>query len=355
MTMAEDDLIVGVEGRVGRVTLNRPKALNALTYAMATQLEAALRRWAADDAVAMVLVDAAGDRAFCAGGDIQDLYASGRAGDFDYGRRFWADEYRLNALIASYPKPYVALMDGIVMGGGVGVSAHGSHRVVTERTVFAMPECSIGLVPDVGASWRLAQAPGHLGEYIGLTGTRLGPGDVIHAGFADCFVRSERLDDFKAALIAGGDPAVIDDYAEPRLAETLADLRNEIDAIFGAEQIAAVAAALETVSGAWAERTLDALRRGCPLSVVCAFEIIRNARHVGSVEEALTTEYRFASRCMEQGDFLEGIRAAIIDKDRMPAWRHACIEEVPREDVRAMLAPAEGGDLNFGTISGAAS
>lgn len=344
MTMAGDDLIVRVEGRVGRVTLNRPKSLNALTYEMASELEAALRRWATDASVAMVMVDAAGDRAFCAGGDIQDLYACGRAGGFDYGRRFWADEYRLNAFIAKYPKPYVAVMDGIVMGGGVGISAHGSHRVVTERTVLAMPECSIGLIPDVGASWRLAHAPGHVGDYIGLTGVRLGPGDAIYAGFADQFVRAARLEELKKALAGTGDPAAIADFAEIPPEGALAGHRREIDAAFGRGDVLAVIAALDAEGSEWAGKTLAAIRRGSPLSVACAFEIIRRAREAAGIEDALAMEYRFASRCMERGDFLEGIRAAVIDKDRKPVWSHARLEDVTGEEVVSMLAPADGGD-----------
>jgi enoyl-CoA hydratase/carnithine racemase len=329
------------------VTLNRPKSLNALTYEMASELEAALRRWATDASVAIVLVNAAGDRAFCAGGDIQDLYASGKAGDFDYGRRFWADEYRLNAFIANYPKPYVAIMDGIVMGGGVGVSAHGSHRVVTERTVLAMPECSIGLIPDVGASWRLAHAPGHVGDYVGLTGTRLGPGDAIYAGFADHFVSTTRLEEMKGTLVETGDAAAIADFAEAPTAGELAEHRRAIDAAFGRSDVLAIIAALEADGSGWAGKTLAALRRGSPLSVACAFEVIRRARQAARIEDALAMEYRFASRCMEHGDFLEGIRAAIIDKDRKPAWTHGRIEEVPPDGVAAMLAPAAGGDPAF--------
>ena len=179
-----DDIHIRKEGKAGRITLTRPNALNALTFDMAMAIEAALIEWADDDAVALVIIDAAGDKAFCAGGDIQDLYEHGKAGDFDFGRKFWSDEYHLNALIADYEKPYVALMQGFVMGGGVGISCHGSHRIVCETTQIAMPECGIGLVPDVGGSFLLARAPWKFGEYLGLTGARIGRGDQCWSGLA---------------------------------------------------------------------------------------------------------------------------------------------------------------------------
>jgi len=208
-----DDIHIRKEGRAGRITLTRPKALNALSYDMCGAIEAALDAWRDDEDVALVLIDAEGDRAFCAGGDIQQLYDTGRAGDYAYGRRFWADEYRLNAKIARYPKPYVALMQGFVMGGGVGISCHGSHRVVCESTQVAMPECGIGLVPDVGGSLLLARAPGRTGEYLGTTGTRMGPDDAIYAGFADIFVPKSEWDELCTEIIESGDPGVLDGHA----------------------------------------------------------------------------------------------------------------------------------------------
>ena len=182
------DIRIRKEGRAGRITLDRPQALNALTHAMALGIDAALDAWRDDPEVAVSLIDATGARAFCAGGDLQEIYAAGRRGDFDYPRRFWAEEYRMNATIARYPKPYVALMQGYVMGGGVGVASHGSHRVVGDTSRIAMPECGIGLIPDVGGTLLLAQAPGRLGEYLGLSGHRMGPGEAIAAGFADHYV-----------------------------------------------------------------------------------------------------------------------------------------------------------------------
>ncbi len=345
----EDDIALRIEGRVGCMTLNRPKALNALTYDMVMAIDGALREWNRDPAIDMVLIEGAGEKAFCAGGDIQDLYRSGRDGDFDYGRRFWSDEYRMNARLANFPKPYVALMDGIVMGGGVGVSAHGSHRIVTERTQVAMPECGIGLVPDVGASWRLAHAPGHVGDYVGLTGARLGAADAIYAGLADGYVHSSDLPALRQALVEAADLAVLTDFWDDPEEGSLAGMRQDIDAAFGFASLAETVERLEGEGGDWNTRTAAALRRASPISLACAFEIIRAARQAGGIEDALTMEYRFSSRCIEHGNFLEGVRAAIVDKDRNPRWAPARLEDVSPEAVAFMLAPAEGGDLDFRT------
>ena len=184
----EDDIHIRKSGKAGRITLTRPGALNAMTYDMCIAIGDALDTWQNDDDIELIIINAEGSRSFCAGGDIADLYQTGKAGDYAYGRKFWRDEYRINAKIKNYPKPYIAIMDGIVMGGGVGISAHGSHRIVTENTLFAMPECGIGLVPDVGGNWLLSRALGHIGEYLGATGARLKAGDCIFAGIADLFV-----------------------------------------------------------------------------------------------------------------------------------------------------------------------
>ena len=227
-------------------------------------IDAALRSWNSDPAVDMVLIDGAGEKAFCAGGDIQELYRSGQSGDFDYGRRFWSDEYRMNARLANFPKPYVALMDGYVMGGGVGVSAHGSHRIVTERTRLAMPECAIGLIPDVGGSWCLAHAPGHIGDYVGLTGARLGAADAIYAGLADGFVHSSDLPSLRQALIDAADPAVLAEFWDEPGEGRLAGLRQRIDAAFGYPTLAETVDRLETEEGEWAADRRAHAARGLP-------------------------------------------------------------------------------------------
>ncbi|MBY8974654.1 enoyl-CoA hydratase/isomerase family protein [Rhodobacteraceae bacterium NNCM2] len=339
------EVLIRVEGRAGRITLNRPGALNALTYDMLLEIEKALDAWAGDDTVSLVLIDAAGDKAFAAGGDIVDLYRTGREGDFAYGRRFWADEYRINAKVSRYAKPYVAVMHGFVMGGGVGVSALGSHRIVTDGSQVAMPECGIGLVPDVGGSKLLADAPGHLGEYLGMTSMRMGPGDAIYTGFADCYVPMDRLEALKARLVETGDPAVIDAFAETPPEAPLAAIQAEVDQIFAADDPRDVLDPLAASPSDWAAAALKAIRRNCPISVACTHAMVRNAREMTRIEDALAQEYRFIWRCMEEGEFLEGIRAAVIDKDRKPQWARPRLEDIGPEDVAHMLSPPPGGDL----------
>ncbi|MEM8752649.1 MAG: enoyl-CoA hydratase/isomerase family protein [Pseudomonadota bacterium] len=342
-----EEILIRVEGRAGRITLNRPEALNSLTYDMLRAIDRALDEWRGDDRVALVVIDAAGDRAFAAGGDIVDLYRTGREGDFKFGQDFWAFEYRLNAKVARYPKPYVAIMHGFVMGGGVGVSALGSHRVVTDGTQVAMPEVGIGLVPDVGGSKLLADAPGRAGEYLGMTGARMGPADAIYAGFADAYVPAAKLEALKAKLVETGDPAAVASFAAKPEGGELAYFRLPIDDAFEAATAVELEAKLEDGAAAgleWATATLKALRKGCPLSVAAAMEMVRAARGM-TLEEALAQEYRFTSRCMEHGEFLEGIRAAVIDKDREPKWAKPRLADVTAADVDFMLAEAEGGDL----------
>ncbi len=334
-----DDIHIRKAGRAGRITLNRPKALNALTYQMCLAIEAALDDWTTDDDVALIIIDAVGDKAFCAGGDIADMYATAKAGDFDFGRRFWADEYRLNAKIFNFPKPYAAFMQGFTMGGGVGISCHGSHRVVGDTSQIAMPECGIGLIPDVGGSLLLSQAPGRLGEYLGITGTRMGPGDAILAGFADYYIPEVDWPRIISALEATGDLKVIDDAARPSTEGDLNRLRPWIDRAFGGETAADILRALRSDASDSAQAAIMALERQSPLSVACATEIIHRVRGTDRIERALEQEFRFVWRAAEHGDFIEGIRAAIIDKDRAPKWRYPGIEDVPQVNVSRMLMP----------------
>ncbi|HMQ94614.1 enoyl-CoA hydratase/isomerase family protein [Amaricoccus sp.] len=282
------DIVIRVEGRVGRLTLNRPEALNALSYEMVRAIEDALDRWREDPAVRLVLIDGAGERAFSAGGDIRQIYRTGRQGDFFFARRFWADEYRLNARIARYPKPYVALTHGLVMGGGVGVSVHGSHRVVCESSRIAMPECAIGLVPDVGGSALLAEAPGHLGEFLGLTGHRMGPGDAIRAGFADHFVPAARWRALVADLQETADADIVDRHAEPPPAAELASVQPAIDEVFAAPDLATLAARLEVSD--WGMQILKGLVGFSPLAMAVTLELIRTARREPRLEAALRPE-----------------------------------------------------------------
>ena len=341
----DDDVLIRMEGHAGRITLNRPKALNALTWNMALAIEAALDEWKRDDGVALVVIDAVGDKAFCAGGDIQKLYAEGRAGNFAYSRRFWADEYRLNATIARYPKPYVALMDSIVMGGGVGVSVHGSHRIVTERSTVAMPECSIGLVPDVGASLVLADAPGRLGEYLALTGFRMNAADAIVAGFADACIASADLPELVADLAGTGDVTIIRRFFTDPPAGKLENRLDAIAGLFAGATLADIVDALAADDSDFAGESLRALHRASPLSAAAILDIVRTVRTEPTIEAALREEYRFTYRSQSDGEFLEGIRAAVIDKDRAPKWSPGWDAPLDETAVAGMRAPLGANEL----------
>ncbi len=342
------DIHIRIEGRAGRITLTRPKALNALSYEMCLAIDAALKDWAQDDAVALVLIDAAGDKAFCAGGDIAQMYSTGKSGDYSYGRQFWSDEYGMNARLAEYSKPIVSFLQGFVMGGGVGAGCHASHRIVGETSQISMPECGIGLVPDVGGSWILSRAPGALGAYLGLTGARMGPGDAIRAGFADLFIPQDHWNSLKAQLVATGDTGALQGSPAPEAA--LAAHRESIDAAFGQDSLPAIAQALEQDDSTFATKALQSLLRNSPLSMACTLAMLRNLDAQSSIRDALAQEYRFTWRAMEHADFLEGIRAAIIDKDRAPRWRHAHLADVTQAEASAMLAALGADELTFETL-----
>ncbi len=333
------DIHIRIEGNVGRITLHRPKALNALTYQMCLDIEAALDAWREDDAVKLVVIDAEGDKAFCAGGDIQDLYDTAVAGDFGYGQTFWRDEYRLNEKIFNYPKPYIALMQGFVMGGGVGVSCHGSHRIVCETSQIAMPECGIGLIPDVGGSLMLARAPGQLGEYLGTTGARMDAGDAIYAGFADTFVPRASWIEMLTQLIETGDAACIHDFAQASPNAALKGLQSDIDGHFGHADMQGVAASLAADEGAFAASALKMINKKSPISVAATPTLIDRVRKADTIEAALTEEYKFTYRAAEFGDFIEGIKATIIDRSHTPKWRFATLADVSQTDIEMMLAP----------------
>lgn len=336
---------VRVEGRCGRITLNRPEALNALTHSMALAIDQALADWAEDPAITCVVLDAEGERAFCAGGDITWLYECGLTRSYERATQFWRDEYRLNERIARYTKPVVAFMRGIVMGGGVGLSAHASHRIVTDGTRVAMPECAIGLIPDVGGSLLLAKAPGHIGEYLGLTGHRMGPEDAIFCGFADHFVSAENWDSAKQALLASGDPTQIKPFLGSLPTSAFASDQNRIDAIFSDDSLSEIADRLLAERGEWHTRARKLFDAGSPISLQIAFQTLRAARRHNDIHQALKHELRFVSRALEHGDFQEGIRATVIDKDKAAKWRHDTIETVSDELLQLLGSPTEGGDL----------
>ena len=346
-----DDIRVRRDRRAGRITLDRPDALNALNWPMCRAIQDALHAWRDDPDVDLVLIEGEG-RAFCAGGDIREMHEKGIAGAHDYGRRFWADEYRMNLDLSRYPKPVVSFLQGYSMGGGVGVGCHAAQRIVDDTSRIAMPECAIGLVPDVGGSLLLARAPGRLGEFLGLTGTRMGPGDAILCGFADHYV-PKGWPDLKDALCRTGDPAVIEDASERPPEAPIAALIDFAAEGFSGETLPDILRDLRSMDDPEAIRSLDAIGRASPLSAVCTVEIIHRVRMRDTLADALRMEYRFTSRASEHGDFVEGIRALIIDKDNAPRWRHDTPDAVPAQAVAAMLQPPPGGDLMFDdTIGG---
>jgi len=340
------DIHIRTTGAVGRITLNRPAALNALTCDMVRAIDTALIGWATRDDIAMLLIDAAGDKAFCSGGDIQQMYATGRAGDYGYGRRFWRDEYAMNARLFNFPKPVASFLKGYTMGGGVGLGCHASHRIVGHTSRIAMPECGIGLVPDVGGSLILARAPGRLGEYLGTTAARMDAADAIHAGFADYFIPEDDWPALIAALESTADRTLIDSAAQDEGDSSLSHQTTEINYFFSAETLFHLHNALSHSTTDFAHGARGALERVSPLSTACTLELIRRARGLDTIEHALGMEYRFTHRAMEHGDFLEGIRAALIDKDRTPHWRHT-LRNVGAHHA-AMLRPLGNDALDLG-------
>jgi enoyl-CoA hydratase len=340
--MTDAELIVAREGKLGQLRLNRPDALNALTLDMALEMEKALLGWRNDGDVETVVVCGTGDRAFCAGGDIQYLFETGQQNP-EPGRRFWRDEYRLNALINAYPKPYVALMNGITMGGGVGVSAHGSHRIATENTMLAMPEVSIGFLPDVGGTWLLSRAPGETGLYLGLTGARMKAADAMFAGFANSYVPSQALEPLVERLADGVSPdEAIDNFAQEAPEGALPGLQEKITRAFAHDNLKTCLKALEEMAAEgdeWAQKAAAMIGKNAPLAVATTFAAIRRARKFTALEESLSLEYCFAHRAIAGHDFLEGIRAMVIDKDRKPQWRPASLDEVTPGMVDELLAP----------------
>ncbi|MDE0305551.1 MAG: enoyl-CoA hydratase/isomerase family protein [Albidovulum sp.] len=341
------EIFIRRDGFAGRVTLNRPEALNALTYEMCLAIEKAFDAWREDPEVRLAIIEGEGERAFCSGGDIAEMYRTGTAGDYEYGRRFWSDEYRLNAKISEWPKPVVSFLHGYTMGGGVGVGCHGTHRIVCENSRIAMPECGIGLVPDVGGSLILARAPGRLGEYLASTAAHMGPADALLAGFADVFVPRENWLGIKRNLTESGDTGRIAQFAAHAPPGRLDKVRECVDDIFAKKDIGEIVEALKYRSTETCARILESIRRNSPLSVAVAVALVRLQRSSSTLREALRLEYRFTSRAAEHGDFLEGIRAKIIDKDGTPKWRHRAAEEVPAEDVARMLAPLSDSSLEL--------
>jgi enoyl-CoA hydratase/carnithine racemase len=346
-----DEILFERRGAAGIVTLNRPKALNAVTQAMVLALRAQLDRWAGDNAVTRVVITAAGDRAFSAGGDIRALYDLGKAGRHNEALQFWRDEYPLNAAIKNYRKPYIALIDGIAMGGGVGVSVHGSHRVAGDRFYFAMPEVGIGFFPDVGATWFLPRMPGELGTYCALTGERFGVADAVAGRVATHRISSARF----AALLdgltgTGSVDAVLAAFAEPAGEGPIMQRRAAIDRLFAGDMVENIVAALdrEAASGSadsqWAQKTASTMRTKSPLSLKLALAQVRRGKD-WDFDTCMRMEFRIVSRVIHGHDFYEGVRAVIIDKDNQPHWRPATLPDVGEAEVERHFAPLAGSEL----------
>lgn len=337
-----DPVLIERKGALGRIRLNRPKALNSLTLDMVRRIERALDAFAADGDIRAVLITGEGERGLCAGGDIRAIFDSGRAKD-GLGETFWREEYQMNACIAAYAKPYIALMDGITMGGGVGVSAHGRHRIVTERTRLAMPETGIGFFPDIGGTWLLSRAPGEIGTYLGLTGAQIGAGDAIYAGFADIFVPIEKAPGLVEGLAALSSDstagAAIAAFAGTSPDAPLAAQRSLIDDCFAFDRVEDILAALTHARTPFASDTHAALMAKSPTSLKLTLRLLRLARQSADLETCLAREFAAAARILDGHDFYEGVRAAVIDKDRNPRWSPDTLDAVSAQDIDAYLAP----------------
>src|SRR5579872_1572804 len=352
--MSEPEVIAERRGRAGFITLNRPTALNALNLGMVRAIAAALDAFEKDDQVARVVVAGAGGRAFCAGGDIRLLYEQGKAGDHASQLAFWREEYILNRRIKRYPKPYIALIDGVVMGGGVGLSAPGSHVVAGERYLFAMPEVGIGFFPDVGATYLLPLLPRRIGRYFALTGERAGAGDAISFGLADAFVKSPRMTGLAEAL-QGADSIedILASFKAQPPASPLAAETALIERCFSGETIADCLAALDSAAregAALAKTALAAMLAKSPTSQAIALRQMQIGATL-SFEEAMGVEFRIVSRICRGVDFYEGVRAVIVDKDNRPRWRPDRAEDVKAEDIDAYFAPLGDDDLAFAPAS----
>lgn len=343
------EVLTRVEGGVGRITLNRPKALHALTTGMCVAMAEALTKWAVDPAVKMVLVDhAEGTRGFCAGGDIRMVAQSGR-GDGVAAAEFFRIEYTLNNQIKHYPKPYVALIDGITMGGGVGISVHGSHRVATERTVFAMPETGIGLFPDVGGGWFLPRLAGELGTWLALTGAQLRGSDVVAAGIASHYVPSARIEALKADILA--EPAALDAvlarHVEIVPTPAYTPHIKTIDRCFANNTMTQISICLNAEGSDWALEQARILTTRSPQSLAVALKQLRQGREMTTFEEVMVMEYRLACHITRTNDFSEGVRAVIEDKDNAPNWLPETVEAVGEALVELMFASLDKADLNL--------
>jgi enoyl-CoA hydratase len=348
-----DEAICRREGQAGVIVLNRPKALNALTGGMVEAMRHALEAWRDDPEVTRVVVAGSGEKAFCAGGDIRRITEAGRDGRRDEAIAFWREEYLLNIAIKRYPKPYVALIDGIVMGGGVGVSLHGSHRVAGERYLFAMPEVGIGFFPDVGATWALPRLPGATGTWLAVSGARIRTADALALGLVTAAAPSSAMGDLMESLCSGADvdAAIASVSRDPGPASIMAE-RGLIDTCFSADSVPEILARLDAASltSDAAAELARTIRTKSPRSLAIA---LRQMREGGSLsfEQAMALEFRIVSRMLDNPDFYEGVRAVVVDKDQAPRWKPATVEALDPADVASYFAPLPGGELPVGTAS----
>lgn len=343
------EVLFEIRGSLGVITLNRPRAVNALNASMATAMLEHLTAWANDPVVHQVLVRGAGDRGLCAGGDIVAIHRDMAAGG-DETAAFWETEYRLNALINSYPKPYIAYMDGLVLGGGVGISAHGSHRLVTERTRSGMPETTIGFVPDVGGTYLLSRAPGHSGTHAALTGDHLGAAEIIYLGLADHLIESSSAEKLFKNLENTAVDMALPDFVLPTPESKLESWRPWIDDAYAGPRVEEIVARLRELAAAGnpeAARSGETLAKKSPTALAVTLESLCRAKHLETLEETLEQEYRVGLRFLVSKDFPEGIRAQVIDKDYAPAWQPATLREVTDGMVAQFFAPLDARELTL--------
>ncbi|OBK17468.1 enoyl-CoA hydratase/isomerase family protein [Mycobacterium asiaticum] len=345
VTGESDEVLTRVEGNVGYVTLNRPKAINSLNQTMVDLLSSVLVRWERDDSINAVVLAGAGERGLCAGGDVVAIYHSARK-DGAEARRFWRDEYLLNGRIGRFAKPYVALMDGIVMGGGVGVSAHANTRVVTDTAKIAMPEVGIGFIPDVGGAYLLARTPGKLGLHAALTGAPFNGADAIALGFADHYVPHKELDAFTASIATDGVEGALARHATEPPPSELAAQREWIDECYSAGSVVDIVAALRSHSAGQANEAAALIATRSPIALSVTFEAVRRAGELETLEDVLVQDYRVSSASLRSHDLVEGIRAQLVDKDRNPKWSPADLAEVTVADVGSYFEPVDD-DLTF--------
>ena len=351
--VTDGDLIVHREGAAGVIRLNRPKTINALTLDMTRDIVAALDTFETDPGVSLILLEGAGDRGLCAGGDIRGLYESAKSGG-DLGPVFWREEYILNARIPEFPKPYVAYMNGLVMGGGVGLSAHAAHRIVTETTKIAMPEVGLGFFPDVGGTWLLSRAPGETGTYFALTGQTMSGADAIYAGMADALIATSDWAALRDALTNAplqathaDTRAIISRFAATDIQAPVAKHRELIDRVFAHNSMEEIIAALTQDGSPFSIETLKVLSDKSPTALKVSLKLLRRARGSKSLKECLIREYNSALAVFTSAEFVEGVRAAIIDKDRTPKWSPARLEEVTPSMVDRYFAPNKKYSLVF--------